>query len=228
MRKLLMTTAAVALLAGAAISPASAVGLTLTQVFDNSVGPQSTSNPCIIAGTNCAHQDPNMGYNLFSPNNDAAYNRFSTNAGAVNVAENVQGTPYTVGQLISVTGSTAFDIAINTNTAHHGETLNAFNVFIGGSNVYSFSGPASIDPGNNGNGFADYILSTVDLTGYAPGTSVLFQANWSGASDGAESFFLHGAVPVPGPLAGAGIPGIISALGMIGLAYRRRQRASAA
>jgi hypothetical protein len=47
--------------------------------------------------------------------------------------------------------------------------------------------------------------------------------NWS-STDGAESFLAF--VAVPGPLAGAGIPGIISAMGMIGLAWRRR-RASA-
>jgi hypothetical protein len=43
------------------------------------------------------------------------------------------------------------------------------------------------------------------------------------SSDGADSFLAFQATPVPGPLAGAGIPGIISAMAMIGLAWRRRR-----
>lgn len=43
------------------------------------------------------------------------------------------------------------------------------------------------------------------------------------STDGADSFLAFNAAPVPGPLAGAGLPGLISAMGMIGLAWRRRR-----
>src|SRR5262245_6466485 len=54
----------------------------------NTIGPQSTSAPCIIAGTECKNPT-GFGYNEFSPNNDPSYNRYSdsTNFKGVNIPE---------------------------------------------------------------------------------------------------------------------------------------------
>lgn len=204
---------------------ATAIPLTLTQVFGNTLGPQSTSNPCIIAGTQC-QQTAAMGFNNFTQGgNISSFNMFSTTPTA-NVPDGVQGTPYTVAQLTGVVGP-SFVVAIDTNTTGAAsETLQLFQVINVTTNtvLYDFIGPANIGGANNGNGFGDYMLSTVSLAGL-PGTNqILFHAVWDNAVDGAESFFLVSspAPPVPEPtsilLLGVGM----SALGI--LRYRKRSK----
>jgi hypothetical protein len=187
-----------------------AIPLTLSgPIASNTLGPQSTSNPCIIAGTQCS-QPANFGFNNFtSSGNIDSYNMYSTTPTA-NVADGVKGTPYTVAQLTSL-GSTSFVIAIDVNTTQAaGETLQLFEVLqcttaacTTTTVLYNFVGPANIgNVNNNGNGFGDYSLSTVSLAGLAPTDLILFHAVWNNASDGAESFFLvpTAAPPVPEPL----------------------------
>jgi hypothetical protein len=201
---------------------ASAVPLTLSgPIVGNTVGPQSTSNPCIIAGTQCS-QPAGFGFNNFTSSGSiSSYNMFSTTPTAT-VADGVQGTPYTVSQLRAA-GLNQFIVAIDVNTTQAaGETLQLFEVIINGAVAYNYVGPTNIGSvNNNGNGFADWTLSAVDLTGLAGTATVLFHAVWNNASDGAESFFLV----VPGPLAGAGLPGLVMACGgLLALARRRRQQ----
>ena len=146
---------------------------------------------------------------------------FSTTPTAT-VADGVQGTPYTVDQLRGA-NLNQFKIAIDVNTTGAaGETLQLFEVIINGAVAYNYVGPTNIGGvNNNGNGCADWTLGTVDLTGLAGTATVLFHAVWNNASDGAELFFLV----VPGPLAGAGLPGLVMACGgLIALARRRRQQ----
>ena len=212
-------TAAMLALTGAA----SAIPLTLTgPIQGNTLGPQSTSNPCIIAGTQC-QQPAGFGFNNFTSSGAiSSYNMFSTTPTAT-VADGVQGTPYTVAQIDAVTNNLPFVVAIDVNTtAAAGETLQLFEVIVNGVVAYNFIGPALIgNVANNGNGFGDWSLGVIDLSGFAQTATVLFHAVWNNASDGGESFFIVGAVPVPGPIAGAGLPGLIFACG--GLLRRRRQ-----
>ena len=221
-RMWLAATAVMLALTGAA----SAVPLTLTgPIAGNTVGPQSSSNPCIIAATQC-QQPAGFGFNNFTSSGAiSSYNMFSTTPTA-NVADGVQGTPYTVAQLTGAVGS-LFNIAIDVNTAAAGETLQLFEVIIGGAVAYNYVGPTVIGGiANNGNGFGDWTLGTVSLAGLASTTSVLFHAVWNNASDGGESFFLVSAVPIPGPIVGAGLPGLIFACGgLLALARRRRKLA---
>ena len=212
-------TAAILALTGAA----SAIGLTLTgPIQGNTVGPQSTSNPCVIAATQC-QQPAGFGFNNFTSSGGiSSYNMFSTTPTAT-VADGVQGTPYTVGQLTGA-GLSLFDIAIDVNTTGAAtETLQLFEVIINGAVAYNYVGPTVIGGvANNGNGFADWTLGTVSLAGLASTATVLFHAVWNNAVDGGESFFL---VAVPGPLAGAGLPGLVAACcALIAFARRRRQK----
>ena len=74
-RTLVLVGAAAALFSGQALA---VVSLTLTQVAAGTVGPQSSSNPCIIAGTNCS-QPAGFGYNNFTQGGSiTSFNMYST------------------------------------------------------------------------------------------------------------------------------------------------------
>ena len=206
------------LLAGTAFShnASAATALILSQVPAQTVGPQSTSNPCVICATQ-AQQPAGFGFNNFVANGGiSTYNMYSTTPTAA-VANGVQGTPYTVGQITSTLGGkNAFDIAIDVNTANSLERLLSFEVLIGGVQQYFYNGGATGtligNASSNGNGYADWILSRIDLSAYASNTAVLFHAVWNNASDGGESFFIVNPtqVPIPPALAlfGMGLAGI--------------------
>jgi hypothetical protein len=223
-RFLLVCLTAVFVLTVAWPTSASAIALTLANVPANTVGPQSTQFPCVIAATQC-QQPAGFGFNNYQQGgNIPDYNMYSTTPTA-QVADGVQGTPYTVSQITTAVGSTSFNIAIDVNTAQGGETLQLFQVIIGGAVVYDFVGPALIgNISNNGNGFADWTLSTVSLAGFAPGTTVLFHAVWTNSTDGGEHFFLVPAstpsVPEPASLLLLGVG--MSALGIF--RYRNRSK----
>ena len=184
-------------------SSASAIPLTLTgPILGNTVGPQSASNPCIIAGTQC-QQPAGFGFNNFtSAGNISSYNMFSTTPTA-NVADGVEGTPYTGAQLNAATNNLPFVVAIDVNTNNAaGETLQLFEVIVNGVVRDSFVGPAPIgNIANPGNGFADWTLGTISP--FQPTDTVLFHAVWNNATAGAESFFIVGSqavVPEPATL----------------------------
>src|SRR5262249_43118320 len=107
---------------------ASANTLTLTgPIQSNILGPQSTSAPCVIAGTQC-QQPAGFGFNNFVQGGaQIAFNAYSTTPTAsppdgLSAANH----PYTVSQINAVVG-TSFVVAIDVNTAGgaggHMETL---------------------------------------------------------------------------------------------------------
>ena len=128
----------------------------------NTVGPQSSSNPCIIAGTQC-QQPAGFGFNNFTATGGiSSYNMFSTTPTAP-VADGVQGTPYTVGQIEGVLNTSYFNIAIDVNTTQAAsEVLQLFEVIVNGVVAYNYVGPTAIAPvANNGNGYGDWTLGVV-------------------------------------------------------------------
>jgi hypothetical protein len=234
MRKLQMSTCAVVAAAAmfAMTGAASAATLTLTgPIQGNTVGPQSTSAPCVIAGTQCS-QPANFGFNNFVQGGaQTAFNAYSTTPTASPpdglTAANL---PYSVSQISAVVG-TSFVVAIDVNTAGgaggHMETLQFFEVIDTTTNtvLYTFgalnsAGTLIGNIANQGNGFGDWQLSTVSLAGLSPTDGILFHAQWKNDTDGAESFFLvsstTSAVPEPATWG-------MMLLGFVGLGFAFRQ-----
>ena len=146
------------LLAGTSI--AHAIPLTLVAAEPGTLGPQSASAPCIIAGTQCQNPD---GFDF-------------TNfvQGGQPPSDFDENSPeYTISQFPFLT----FDIAIDVNTnSAASETLESFSVFVDGAEIYTFTGPAPIgDASNAGNGFADWLLQSVDLSSFASDAIVHIQ-----------------------------------------------------
>jgi len=220
--------------------------LTIAPLADNQVVPQSASDPCIICATTQAHNPVGFGYNNFnSTGNDTSFNLFSSNiTGSFGNGDDTSVTPYTSGELRNFLASqgftVSFGVAVDINTAGgangNRETLTEFRLIdldlvgsgpLGSAVIFDLSGSIPLPNIRNGNGSADYLISGFDLSGVAVGDRLLFQASWDHATDGGESFYIVPIVTaaVPGPIAGAGIPGLVMAcFGLIGLGWRRARR----
>jgi hypothetical protein len=241
MRKLLL--ASTMLLALAVPASADATNnLVINPLADNQVVPQSASAPCIICATTQAHNPVGFGYNNFdSTGNDSKFNLFSSNiTGAFGDGDNVTVTPYTGGQLITFLQALGdlgltFGVAVDVNTAGgaagNKETLTTFQLInfgmIGDTPEVIFDLAQTAVPNiRNGNGSADYLITGFDLSGIQAGDRLLFRAAWNHATDGGESFYIvpTGSVAVPGPIAGAGLPGLAT-LALGALLWRRRRNA---
>jgi len=207
-------------------------------------GNQPNNAPCIICGTGQPLKNDSIGFNNFVQGGSIdTYNVFSTNTGAGGqggvLANDTPGVAYD-GSLLRALAlanlASTFSIGIDVNTAQHGETLQRFLILDTGNNTIlaDFNpGPGGYligNPINNGSGFPDFFLSGFNLQrgDINANSQIMFFARITGASDGAESFFLvpAGSVAVPFPVAGAGLPGLAAAsLMLFGLHRRRKSRA---
>ena len=195
--------------------PASAVPLLL--VLEPPPGTnQGVTDTCVIAATNC-------------PQNVIDFTLYGNNATSfTGYSPEYTYTPGLIGG--NHFGFTRFDIAIDSGTSStQSDTLNTFRVEAdtgsGWIPLYSYlNGPAGNigNPQNNGNGFSDYLLQTVDLSSLASGSKLQFFADLTLLTGGPESFFIkvvESRVSAPGSLALLG-------LGMLGLGVALRPRRS--
>jgi hypothetical protein len=195
------------LLAATSVAHAIPLTLELEQAEPGTLGPQSESAPCIIAGTQCQNPD-GFDFTNFVQGGQPPSN-FDENSPEY---------------LISDFPFLSFDIAIDVNTnAAASEMLDSFSVLVNGVEEYSFTGPAAIgDASNAGIGFGDWLLTSIDLSSVASDAVVVFNAVWSGDVAGPESSFLverDGTVTEPGTL-------VLMGLGLLGLGLLQRRRNS--
>jgi hypothetical protein len=251
MKKLLLTTAALVALAlpaqadvilgGQNWSFAGVDNLTLTPAPPP--GNQPLNAPCVICGDNQPQQPANFGYTDFhntgTPGQDLRY--FSTNvSGGGDPGLDAVGTGYDGSFLrafLLANGSPnlTFSIGIDVNDTNDPQVLESF--FLLNLTTHTVLAVYSLGPGgtalvnsSNGTGFPDWTLSGFNITpgvDISAGDQLIFYARLSNANDGPDSFFLvPNQVAVPGPIAGAGLPGLIAACGGLFALSRRRRRAA--
>jgi hypothetical protein len=210
--------------------------LTLTAVVPG--GNQPLNVQCIICGENQPQQAANFGYTDFhNAGNQTSEIYFSTAvAGGANPGTNTVGLGYDGSFLrayLLATGdpTLTFTIGIDVNDTNQAQTLQSFFLLnLTTHTVLSaFTTPTAVPTQNNGTGFPDYTLGTFNITlgsDIHVGDQLIFFANLQNTNDGPDSFFIQpSAVAVPGPLVGAGIPGLIAACaGLLGLQWRRRRK----
>lgn len=249
MKRLLATTALLAalslpahadvVLGGQTWTGAGAETLTLSAVVPGGNQPQNIQ--CVICGDNQPQQQFTFGYNDYKNQGSLSTAlEFSTNIpGGANPGFNTIGLGYDGSFLrnyLIANGDTSlnFTIGIDINDNNTPQILNSFYLL----NLTTHTVLAAFNPAvgvpvlsqNNGTGFPDYTLSGFNISvGGAggdihAGDQLIFFSNMSNLSDGPDSFFIQPSVAaVPGPIAGAGLPGLVTAcFGLWAFAKRRR------
>jgi hypothetical protein len=215
--------------------------LTLSEAVPT--GNQVKNLPCLICGENQPQQPTGFGYNQFgNTGNESTVSFFSTavvpSGPGSGLAIDQIGTGYTLGTgsvfLAALAGNLSFSVGIDVNDTSTPQTLESFWML--NLTTHTVLAVFSPDPTtgtlipdvNNGTGFPDMTLTGFNITPgeISAGDSIIFYARITGANDGPDSFFLvPQAVAVPGPIVGAGIPGLLAACGMMfGLNRFRRKR----
>lgn len=213
--------------------------LVLTPVVPG--GNQPVNIQCIICGANQPQQSATFGYTDFgNQGNQTTEAYFSTNViGGGNPGSNTLGIPYDGSFLrnyliASGDPSLQFSIGVDVNDTNSAQTLTSFYLlnFTTHTVLSVFNTPTLVPSQNNGTGFPDYTLTGFDISiggDVHAGDQLAFFGRIDNANDGPDSFFIQPAAAVPGPIVGAGIPGLVMALlGMLGLNRYRRKRSLAA
>jgi len=110
---------------------------------------------------------------------------------------------------------------INQASGQPAQTLTSFTMSINGVLADSTPGATSVPAGNNGNGYADYLLS--NFSSFGANDTILFHFVFSNANDGTENVFLIGgpASSVPEPISVA-----LTGSGLLGLLFLRKRFAN--
>jgi hypothetical protein len=239
------TILAAVLLAGTALAALPAKADTIlgfTTLDAAAVVPQSASAPCIICATMQAHNPADFGFNNYVNTGNLDTGVFwSTAQVGGSLANGVEtgAIPYTVGQIgQALLNNFSFSVVIDVNSAEGGNPptimqLISFQLFRVNADLTEIDRLAhtnqtyALPDIRPGEGHGDYLLTGFDLSGLQLGDRLIFRAEFTGATDGPDSFYITAspAVAVPGPIAGAGIPGLIAAaFGMVGFNRFRRRR----
>lgn len=195
--------AAAALMAFAGAASANVIDLA---AVDGNLYQQSVQSPCVISNPSCQ----NGGF----PSTDL------DNGGAIDVYDDYSPV-YSGATILGIIGTgnpLLLGVDINQASGQPAQTLTTFEMLLNGVVVDTFSGSlGNVPAGNNGNGYADFLLS--NFSAFTSTDTIQFHFVFSNANDGTENVFLIGGesvtvVPEPGTyalmLAGLGVMGFIA------------------
>lgn len=157
--------------------------LVLTAV-DGNLYQQTVQSPCIFSNPSCQ--------NGTFPTTD-----LPTGGAVTNYL--VDSVTYTGAQLLAIMGGGSMILGIDINQAsgQPAQTLTQFQMLVNNIVVDTYNGTTgNVPAGNNGNGYADFILT--NFSTFSAGDSVKFHFDFDDANDGTENvFIIGGAAPPP-------------------------------
>jgi len=184
---------------------ANANTVTLTEVIGN-LYQQTVQSPCVFSNPSC--QQPGGFPDTALPTGGAitSYDAFSP--------------VYSGSTILGVIGagnSLFLGLDINQASGQPPQTLSLFTMLKNGVVVdtFSFAGTGNVPAGNNGNGYADYLLA--NFSSFLATDTIQFHFVFNNANDGTENVFLIGgpATTVPEPssllLLGSGLVAVVMA-----------------
>jgi PEP-CTERM motif-containing protein len=194
MKKVLLAVVAILAMTMAA----QANTLTLEQVVGN-LFQQTVQSPCIFSNPSCQN---------------GSFPTTNLDTGGAVTGYNVFSQVYTGSTLLSILNGGAMILGIDINQAsgQPAQTLLGFQMLKNGVVVDTFTGSTgNVPAGNNGNGYADYLLG--NFSSFTATDTIQFRFIFSDANDGTENvFIISGGRPptnVPEPstvlLVGAGL-----------------------
>jgi len=192
--------------AGAYATPITLIGVAPVSV---NLYQQTVQSPCIFTNPSC-QQGTFTGTPLPTGGAVTGYNSTVTYLGS---------------QILSVIGdgnTLLLGLDINQASGQPAQTLTLFTMSVNGTIVSSFSGTTgNVPAGNNGNGYADYLLS--NFASFTAADMVSFHFVFDDANDGTENVFLIGgpATATPEPISAA-----LTGSGLVGLFFLRKRFAN--
>jgi PEP-CTERM motif-containing protein len=182
MNKIFITAAVLVVSSAAAYANTITVGAVSGNLYQ-----QTVQSPCIFSNPSCTNGGfaatalPTggavTGYDSFSPVYSGS----------------------TIFSIIGAGNSITLGLDINQASGQPAQTLSAFYMLKNGSVVDSFlfGGTGNVPAGNNGNGYADFLLE--NFSSFLATDTIQFHFVFNDANDGTENVFLIGAPGTPTP-----------------------------